>query len=558
MKNFKRYIGFAAIIALLFTSCSKDEESGIIDSEKVTLSFGAIVNDLVANRDASRQAEADLPVCSDDEPAYVRIVLMQGDNEVVGTSGNPYRIDLVSGQVYTKDDPALELDPGMYSLEHLSVYNSDGDLIWIAPRVGSIFEEFVDQALPISIDLRAGVKKYVDVPVLCFDDRDVNEYGYLFFELDTNIALTYCFFANYCNEDGRHFPARYSVSIWSGTSSAGVLLYSNEENTVGQHDNGDYFATPLCFAVPDHSNMDTPYLYYEVTLLDWEDVYGDVEQTVLSGTITKRMITDNFGDEDDTDYHHLRFGCGDDDGEPPVDSDGDGVPDSRDDCPNTPANTEVDSRGCPVTTPCDQTAPEADCDNDGTPNKCDTDNPNWDTFDCDGDGFLNGVDFCPNVAGVAGGDGGDGCPEGTTDPCANLPAPCTIQVGELGEDCYLTELADSNSEGYLAVSADGTINLLNIQDDPWGVVTVSRTGGDLTISLDGELTDDRITAYTIEVRPSDNGSMSTSCWESDCNSAVAEANQTNPIVKAFTANDYSGTFYLKVTAVVCGEPVEGP
>ena len=321
MKNFKRYLGFAAIIAMLFTSCSKDEQSGIVESEKATLSFGAIVNDLVANRAASRQAEADLPVCSDDVPAYVRIVLMQGDNEVVGTSGNPYRIDLVSGQIYTEDDPALELDPGMYSLDHLSVYNAEGDIIWIAPRVGSMYEEYVDQALPISIDLRAGVKKYVDVPVLCFDDRDVNEYGYLYFELDTNIALTYCFFANYCNEDGRHFPAHYRVSIWSGTTSAGVLLYSNVPNTVGQHNNGEYFATPLCFAVPDHSNLDTPYLYYEVTLLDWDDLYGDVEQTVLSGTITKRMITDNFGDEDDTDYHHLRFGC-DDDGEPDRDSDG--------------------------------------------------------------------------------------------------------------------------------------------------------------------------------------------------------------------------------------------
>src|SRR5690606_30761360 len=171
----------------------------------------------------------------------------------------------------------------------------------------------------------------------------------LFFELDTNIALTYCFFANYCNEDGRHFPAHYSVSIWSGTSSAGVLLYSNEENTVDQHTNGDYYATPLCFAVPDHANMDTPYLYYEVTLLDWADVYGDVEQTVLSGTITKRMITDNFGDEDDTDYHHLKFGCGDDDGEPPVDSDGDGVPDSIDKCPGTPAGVNVDAEGCTIT-----------------------------------------------------------------------------------------------------------------------------------------------------------------------------------------------------------------
>lgn len=40
----------------------------------------------------------------------------------------------------------------------------------------------------------------------------------------------------------------------------------------------------------------------------------------------------------------------------PVDSDGDGVPDNRDQCPDTPAGVQVDSRGCPV-----------DSDNDGVP-----------------------------------------------------------------------------------------------------------------------------------------------------------------------------------------------
>jgi OOP family OmpA-OmpF porin len=32
----------------------------------------------------------------------------------------------------------------------------------------------------------------------------------------------------------------------------------------------------------------------------------------------------------------------------PVDSDGDGVPDSRDDCPRTPAGVDVNARGCPL------------------------------------------------------------------------------------------------------------------------------------------------------------------------------------------------------------------
>src|SRR5438876_270953 len=55
---------------------------------------------------------------------------------------------------------------------------------------------------------------------------------------------------------------------------------------------------------------------------------------------------------------------------PILDSDGDGVLDNRDRCPDTPAGASVDSRGCP-----------SDSDNDGVP---------------------DGVDRCPNtVAGAA-------------------------------------------------------------------------------------------------------------------------------------------------------------
>ena len=49
-----------------------------------------------------------------------------------------------------------------------------------------------------------------------------------------------------------------------------------------------------------------------------------------------------------------------------ADSDGDGVPDNRDQCPNTPAGVQVDSRGCPV--------------------------------DSDGDGVPDYRDECPNTA----------------------------------------------------------------------------------------------------------------------------------------------------------------
>ncbi|AXS83540.1 MULTISPECIES: OmpA family protein [Marinobacter] len=80
----------------------------------------------------------------------------------------------------------------------------------------------------------------------------------------------------------------------------------------------------------------------------------------------------------------------------PVDSDGDGVPDSRDQCPGTPAGTTVDSTGC-----------EPDADRDGvvdsrddcpnTPPGAEVDSRGCE-LDSDNDGIVNSQDLCPNTA----------------------------------------------------------------------------------------------------------------------------------------------------------------
>jgi len=97
-------------------------------------------------------------------------------------------------------------------------------------------------------------------------------------------------------------------------------------------------------------------------------------------------------------------------GATPRDTDGDGVPDRRDECPDTPHGATVDARGCPG--------------------------------DDDGDGVLNGIDQCPNTMtgatvdtrGCPSDSDGDGVFDGI-DQCADTPAGATVDAkGCPGDD----------------------------------------------------------------------------------------------------------------------------
>ncbi|MFO7720218.1 MAG: vanadium-dependent haloperoxidase [Gillisia sp.] len=160
----------------------------------------------------------------------------------------------------------------------------------------------------MAIELNAGVKKYVQVSVLCFDNRFVNEYGYLFFDLNPNRAIEFCIFGNYCDETGRHYPAAFSVNIWAYSNGAtGAQLYTNLSNTVAMNDAGDYAGTPLCIALPDTAGLDEYYI--EISLLN-SDAYGNVTEGVIrSGVITDEDVRNLFDGADATNYFHFREGA---------------------------------------------------------------------------------------------------------------------------------------------------------------------------------------------------------------------------------------------------------
>lgn len=500
MKIINRYLAFVAVLALLFTSCSKEESTSPADDpeiQSVDLTFGAMLNDLSNRAAVSNKAHFDeVPDCSDAEPAIALIGFSYG--------GNSYEADvaiLSDEQGYFTDySEDLKIPvPNNGSVEvtldsfkvfdgNVSEGNPYGELIWIAPIESEEgeFDGYVDTALPFSFDVEDGTKPYIDVEVLCFDRRMVNEYGYVFFDILPEVIYPLCLFVNYCDENGRHYVADYSVDLYFGTDATGIQLYDNLEEsamaTTGDYGEGAYYADPLCLVVPGPpANLpdDEPYLYLVIHPVDWDGT-GDIDNTPTEGIqLSWEMVSGLLNDDGTTnEYHHLLIGeC---DGA--IGSDGGGN-----------GGTE-----------CNPSSANADCDDDEILNKCDPDNANYAGFDCDGDTIPNGQEnpgcvdnpntSCGETSECEADIDEDGiCDDVDTDiPCTTVstsenatinvsaqgPPPPSVLLGELGDgiviitststtDIYLVQIkldeafrANDNIEEYYFELTQGEANLI--------------------------------------------------------------------------------------------------
>jgi Thrombospondin type 3 repeat len=96
--------------------------------------------------------------------------------------------------------------------------------------------------------------------------------------------------------------------------------------------------------------------------------------------------------------------------EPPLDTDGDGVPDAQDNCPTVSNSDQADTDGDGIGNACDSTPEGPDGDGDGVPDSRDNcptvANPNQ--LDSDGDGVGDACDSTPNGPGSSGSNQGGG------------------------------------------------------------------------------------------------------------------------------------------------------
>jgi outer membrane protein OmpA-like peptidoglycan-associated protein len=137
----------------------------------------------------------------------------------------------------------------------------------------------------------------------------------------------------------------------------------------------------------------------------------------------------------------------------PLDEDGDGVCDTFDMCPNTPHGSTVDSKGCPI---CVDNDGDGVCDDKdrclNTPRGCKVDSSGC-PIDSDGDGVCDGLDRCPNTPkgcrvdanGCPADEDGDGVCDGL-DKCAHTRHGVKVDA----DGCEIYHVTLSNTDVHFA------------------------------------------------------------------------------------------------------------
>jgi hypothetical protein len=188
-------LGFSLILFVF--SCQQDE---VMQNQPSTVSFEVSPGMVGSN---ARVTDDHIEICDMNLADYV----------MVEVNSEMYKLPIKKwGQSFKTN--LLELDPGIYTLTSFVVFDENDEPLFATPTSESLFEKFVDRALPIEFEVRSYEKLENQIDVLCIEDFTPPDFGFKFWNIDLKQVKYFCIFANYCEPEYGHKVAALEAFVY--------------------------------------------------------------------------------------------------------------------------------------------------------------------------------------------------------------------------------------------------------------------------------------------------------------------------------------------------------
>jgi len=209
---------FVLLAAAMLFSCQKKEGETAPAMQDVSFNATEILPEIERSMDDW--------ICKDDVPTNAWVAISY---EGVTTDYYPELFEL-SGKLFTQ---SIKLPVGVnYCIQDFVLFkdiNGNGSYdIGVditthgTPHTGSDYAGYVENSLPYCFEVEAFVKLEIYIEVLCFEDVDYENFGFVWFNI-TEIELSgFCFFGDICLNGQPFTPADFEGSLYGSGLPADV------------------------------------------------------------------------------------------------------------------------------------------------------------------------------------------------------------------------------------------------------------------------------------------------------------------------------------------------
>ena len=239
------FSAFLAFTIMFMFSCQQEEVNVAPSGVEFVLSPGMVGDEGARVKDVPTVDEG---MCSLEYGDYAKVVI----------DGEEYTIDIKQwGSNYKTN--LIELDPGMaHYVTSFVVYQEveEGDdvAIFATPMENSDFGKFVNKPIPEG-GLEIWVEEYKKVQhgieVLCVEEFDAPDFGFVFWDIDLKATKQLCIFVNYCEPEIGHKVATLAAEVFPNAEQTtdDDLIYK-KVYADGDYNSEDESNELLCLRLP--------------------------------------------------------------------------------------------------------------------------------------------------------------------------------------------------------------------------------------------------------------------------------------------------------------------